>query len=153
MSLVIQEERLDDRFFDESMPIMLSHWNEVAVHKDIPLSPNRELYIKLDEAGCILNMTARKDGKLIGYIIFSISPNMHYQTSLQASQDAFFVDKGSRKTMAGVGISLLKESEKILASKGVQVITQHVKIYKDFSPMLLKFGYKHIENIYQKRLY
>ena len=152
MPLVIQEEKLNNEFFEESMPIMLSHWNEVTAHVDIPLEPDREKYIALDEAGCVLNVTARLDGILIGYIIFLVMPNMHYKASLQAHQDAFFVNKANRRTMLGAGLGLLKKSEELLIDRGVQLVHQHVKVYKDFSPMLLKLGYKHVENIYQKRL-
>ena len=153
MSLIVKEEKLTDSLITELEPILVAHYQELSNNIDIPLNPDYDKYKKLYEAGCLVIVTARSGGLLVGYTCFLISPNMHYKTSLQAYQDAMFVRQDKRKTMLGAGIALLRESEKVLKARGVQLIQHHVKVYKDFSPMLERLGYSFVEKIYQKRLY
>jgi hypothetical protein len=76
----------------------------------------------------------------------------HYKTKKIAQQDVFFVRQDKRKTMIGVGAMLLSASEDVLSELDVDVVQHHVKVYKDFGPMLEKFGYTFVEKLYQKRL-
>lgn len=147
----IQSERVAN-IWAELDPLLVEHWREVAHYQDITLDVDRERYESLEESGKLRCFTARVEGKLVGYLVYFVNTNAHYQGSLQAVQDVFFVDpehRGSR-----LGAELLVASHWHLMSEGVQVVMQHVKVKQslDFGPMLKTLGYEHVEAIYCKRL-
>jgi hypothetical protein len=148
----IQVEPYSAELMDEALPLLQAHWEEVAFYKDVPLDPHLENYKLLNDVGCLKIITARINKELVGYTVFLISQMAHYKTQKIAQQDVFFVRQDKRKTMMGVGITLLNESERVLSELDVDVVQHHVKVYKDFGPMLEKFGYTFVEKIYQKRL-
>lgn len=133
---------------EEMAPLAEKHWNEVAHYKDIPLSPNVEQYLKLEELGLLRVYTARDGDRLVGYLVFFINYHMHYMSSLQANQDVFFVDPEYR----GFGSQFLMWCHEQLKKEGVQVVSQHIKAKHNFGPMLERLGYELVDLIYLKRL-
>lgn len=152
MSLVIEVQPPVREWIEEVAPLFEEHYKEIAHYQDIPLDPDYEKYISFGELGNLLILTAKYNEELVGYIIYTIGYAPHYKGSLQASQDILFVKKGLRKSLLGCGLLLLRKSEEVLKEMGVQVIHQHVKVKHDFSPMLEKLGYTHVEKIYTKRI-
>ena len=58
------------------------HYDEIAVNKeDIPLDPDWDRYKLLDDKGLIMIITARDEGRLVGYSIFFISNHLHYKST------------------------------------------------------------------------
>lgn len=149
MELKLARERLQD-WFDEGMPLFEKHYKEVSHYQDIPLDINREQYFAIENAGVVRTYTAREDGKLIGYAIYFLKPNIRYQTSLQAVQDVLFVDPDHR----GIGRRLIKYADDQLKLEGVQVVYHHVKNKPElnFGPLLERMGYELVDLIYAKRL-
>jgi GNAT superfamily N-acetyltransferase len=134
---------------DEVQPLIEEHYQEISANLDIPLKPNWEKYIGLDHMGVLRIYTARNDaGELIGYGVYFVQKNLHYDDSLQAVQDILFIRKGFR----GTGGRLIKWCDEQLKAEGVQVVYHHVKIMHDFGPLLERMGYKCIEKIYSRRL-
>ncbi len=153
MAITIQEERITEELKDEFTSLAYKHWEEIATHKDIPMSIDWESYEALDNSDHLVGMTARDgDGILVGYAVFILHYHPHYKEHIYAQQDVLFVDMSKRKTMAGVGLKLIRESEKVLASYGVDVIHHHVKVKHDFSPFLERLDYNFVEKIYEKRI-
>lgn len=138
--------------WDEAMPLMLSHYEEVAHYQDIALSPDIITYERLDQMGVLKVYTARVEGRLVGYACFMVKTNPHYSESLQAVQDVLFVLPEYRASRIGIG--LIKHCDAELRQLGVQVVYQHVKCKEslDFSPLLERIGYELIDRIYGKRL-
>lgn len=132
----------------EALPLVESHYKEIAHYQDIPLEPDIDLYIKMEDAGIIKVFTARIEGELIGYAVFIIKQNPHYKNSLQAIQDVIYIDPKSR----GFGFRFITWIDIQLASMGVQVAYQHVKAAYNFGPMLERIGYKLIDHVYGRRL-
>jgi GNAT superfamily N-acetyltransferase len=59
MPLRMQGQRLDAELWDEITPLLQQHWLEIAHYQDIPLNPDREGYLKCEEAGVLRCFTAR----------------------------------------------------------------------------------------------
>lgn len=144
-----QREPADRKLFDDLMPLLKLHFNEIAHYKDIPLDPDFEQYAKLEDIGALRAFTARTaDGLLIGYSVFFVRHNIHYRSSLQASQDVLYVDPSRR----GFGAKFILYCDKQLAQEGIQVVYQHIKAEHNFGPMLERLGYEQVDLIFGKRL-
>jgi hypothetical protein len=145
---LFQRERVSD-VFEEVLPLLKQHWEEIAHYKDIPLEPDFDLYCKIEEAGALRTYTARgPDGKIVGYCVYFVKPNLHYKSSLQAIQDVIFIDRSHR----GFGKSFIEWCDKALCAEGVQVVYQHIKEKHNFGPMLERLGYELVDLIYARRL-
>lgn len=136
--------------WSEALPLFKAHYEDIAHYQDIPLVPDFEQYLKLDELGFIKVFTARDDStnELIGYACYFVRPNLHYKTSLQASQDVIYIKRGRR----GLGYRFIHWCDEQLKLLGVQVVYHHVKLKHNFGPMLERQGYELIDLIYGKRL-
>ena len=135
--------------FQEAMPLLMAHWEEIAHYKDIPLDPDFEQYAKCEQSGMLRCYTARIDeNALVGYAVFFVRSNPHYKTSIQASQDILFISKNHR----GMGGRFIKWCDEELRSEGVAVVYHHIKAAHNFGPMLERFGYELVDLIYSRRL-
>ena len=151
MSLIsYQRERARDLWADIN-PLLQVHWREIATYEDIPLDPDVDRYNAMDDAGAMRCYTARAEGALIGYAVFSLATNMHYRSSAIAVQDVLFVLPEHRKTRAGLG--LIRYTERELKKEGVILILQHEKIANpELGVILERLGYEALETIRGKRL-
>jgi GNAT superfamily N-acetyltransferase len=147
---VIAEEHLDT-CLQEALPLLEAHWREIASWDDIPLQPDYDRYVQAEARGQLCIVTARVEGRLVGYAVFFVATNGHYSGSLQAVQDILYVDRSRRGAM--VGIRLVAAAERILAARGVQVVYHHVKRkHPLLGELLARKGYEAVETIYAKRL-
>jgi len=139
--------------WDEALPIMREHYEEVAKYKDIPLDPNFEAYRHAEENGFFAAFTVRENEVLVGYNSFLIGPSLHYKGSVQASQDVIYLDPKFRGRM--LGLRFMNWCDGVLATMGVQVVYQHVKITREelnYGPMLGRIGYEPMDTIWARRL-
>ena len=144
------QEPYSETLTNEMMPLWQKHYDEIALYKDIPLSPDLRIYQGADERGSLRIFTARVDNNLLGYQIFFVNPNAHYKTSLQAVQDILFLDSSMR---AGLnGYRFIRWCDEQLKTMGIQVVFQHVKKSHDFGPLLMRLGYMPHDTIYSRRL-
>lgn len=144
-----QRERAHD-VFEEMKPLFQKHWDEISHYKDIPLDPDFDMYLKMEDMGVLRVFTAREDDKtLVGYAVFFIKHNLHYKSSLQAMQDIIFIDSEHR----GTGVKLILWCDRQLKSEGVQIVFQHVKVATPHTVALFKrLGYEEVDVILGKRL-
>lgn len=154
MSIKFQKESIS-AVKDEVMPLLLQHWEEIALNKAaVPLDPRWDMYEVLEEKGNFLAVTARCDNKIIGYAAYFITLNFHYKSLIVGESDIFYLAKPYRKGMTGV--RLLQAAENELLSSGVNFIVNKTKIHfrnennADVGGLFTHLGYKHIENIYSK---
>jgi GNAT superfamily N-acetyltransferase len=139
--------------WEEVMPLLRAHKDEIAHYSDIDLAPDFAAYERLEESGALRVYTARdENGRLVGYSAHFVRPNLHYSRSLQAQQDVLFLLKDYRR--GGLGLRLIRYADAQLRAEGVQVSMQHVKARADldFSPLLKRLGYEHVDQIYCRRL-
>lgn len=144
------EEKFADQDYDEVYPLLVKHWEEVAANKTkVPLNPDFHRYLELEQQNCLHILTCRdQDNRLIGYISTFITPHIHYMDTVYADNDLIYIHPDHRK--GTLALRMLKHFEIIMKERGVSVLHMHVKTYKDFSPLLERIGYSHIENIYSK---
>jgi GNAT superfamily N-acetyltransferase len=134
-------------FLEEVKPILPIHWEELALHKEkVPLDPQYNVYLERDAQGGVISITAREDGKLIGYFVGFIAPGLHYQTCLTCTMDIFYVHPDHRG--GGTGYHLFKSAEKKLKRRGVQRLFVGSKLHKDASWLFEKLGYEEVERYY-----
>lgn len=131
----------------EIKPLLAMHWREIAHFQDIELNPQYEFYIG---SPVVRVYTARDVSELVGYAIFCVGPNKHYQQSLQAAQDIFYV-KPERRT-GRTGYRFIRYCDDALRAEGVQAVYHHTKCARDFSSLLKHCGYEAVDIIYAKRL-
>lgn len=152
--MLFEREILSQEFLKVQMwPLLERHYKEISADQDIPLKPDFQSYLHMEQAGTLRCFVVRDetDGMaLVGYAVFFVHRALHYQTSLQAVQDVLYLEKSSRG--AGVGQTFVDWCDQELKREGVQKVIQHVKVYMDFGPMLKKLGYRHVENIWCRRL-
>ena len=133
---------MDDLFSD--------HYEELCVTKEFDYEPDYDAYKRLAQAGMLRCITCRADGELIGYIIFFISPHLHYKSCVTATEDIYFVKKEYRK--GRVGIKLFQYAEQVLKERGVQRIVMHTKVHLDNSRLFEYLGYKQTDKVFTKML-
>lgn len=139
------------RAWDEIQPYVARHWAEVAPasQADIPVLPDYSAYAQFDEAGQVRCVTARVDGRLVGYLVALVMEHPHHPGSIQADVMAVYVEPHER---GRAGALLLRQTDDMLRHEGVEVIRHRVKQTRDWSPVLLRMGYEAEEITYSRRL-
>lgn len=138
------------RAIEEALPLFEQHYQEIARYHDVPLAPDYDAYAAIEAAGQLRVFSARDCGTLIGYVIFFVRPHHHYRHTLFAVQDVLFLLPEYRKGLTG--LRLMQFADERLKAEGVKVVTQHVKNYADFGPILERMGYEKVETTYMRRL-
>jgi GNAT superfamily N-acetyltransferase len=136
--------------WDEIMPILERHRQEIAVYKDIPLRVNRAGYDAAQANGALKFYTMREDGRLIAYNAFIVAPNAHYLDALAASEDVLYLDPSRRALGLGRKFILWVDSQ--LAALGCTYISRKVKTAHDFGALLKRCGYDAVEVTHHRRL-
>lgn len=127
------------------------HWEEIALNRDvIKLEPDYERYLLLEDNGMLHVVTARCEGKLVGYHVFIIMKHLHYRSSLTATSDITYLKPQYRKGFNGV--KFLRFAFDSLKGKGVQRVYTNCKLHHDFGRVLERLGFIEVERIYTKVL-
>lgn len=150
MTITYQQESLATCQLDAE-PLLQSHWEEIALNKDIiKMNPDWEAYADLEESGALKIFTARSEGMLVGYFVVLVKNHIHYKDHLFAYNDVLFLSQEYRKSF--VGSRLIEFAQGCLKEDGVEVLVVNTKLHKPFDRLLNHLGYTHIENIYSKVL-
>jgi GNAT superfamily N-acetyltransferase len=138
-------------FIDECGSLIEDHWRQVALDQDtIPLDPDWEKYLAMDEM-CIVHLTtARYHGELVGYAVYLLSNALHYKTLEVAEADMFWLAPEHRKGWAGV--HLIKCAEASLKDLGVHKVFNKVKLHADVGKVFEYLGHTAVERVYAKGL-
>jgi GNAT superfamily N-acetyltransferase len=143
-----QEEYLSD-IRDEVLPLIEEHYSAVYhFAEEVPLDIDWSVYFKLEDAGMLNVVTARDEGKLIGYYISFIAPNLHSMQSTRATNDAVYLDPAYRKT--GLGVELISYAEDVYKRLGVDVMEFAMKNNLPFEGTATKVGMIKTEQVYAK---
>jgi len=149
--VTFQKEPFQGRFFDEAQPYFAIHYKELAVDQDeVPLDPDYPMYFKLEEMGILHTFTARDAGKLIGYNLSLVKGHLHYQSTLTAHNDIYYLDRAYRKN--GVGRSFFSAWMVELKRLGVVRILLGTKLHEDHRALFKHLGFKEADTILTKIL-
>ena len=121
--ITYQVEKYSD-CVEELKQLYPEHYEELSVTKSIPLEPNYEVYKNIEDIGILKVVTCRNDEDLIGYILFIVTPHLHYKSCITAVEDIYFVRKDYRK--GRTGIKLFQFAEKYLKEQGVHRIIYEI---------------------------
>lgn len=158
MTYTYNWESVDQLLADGWENLLVEHWVEVAMDRDIiPLAVDWDRYRLFEKTEAFKTLAMRKDGVLVGYSAWFINPHLHYKTTLFALNDVIYLDPAYRRGLAGA--RLVREAENALAALGAVKAIYHTKLHVQLGKragtlgdLLLALGYKHIENTYAKLL-
>lgn len=127
------------------------HYEELALNKDqVPLSPQYNIYLAREANGELLFVTARCEGKLVGYFIGFVAPGLHYSTCLTCIMDIFYIAPAHRGSNAGYELFQFVKKENI--RRGVQRWFMGAKVHFDCSFLFEKLGAELVEKTYSLML-
>lgn len=146
-----QEEKFA-AFFAEAQDLFVQHHAELALHQNkIKMDLDAEAYQNLENAGRLFVLTARVDGKLVGYLVaFPIPGHMHYKSAgPMCLTDMYFILPEFRR---GIGAKLFTEFERIMRERGFVQIMTGCKKHQDHSALLERLGWTHSDLTFVKVL-
>jgi len=137
--------------YAEAENLLVAHWNEIAMYKDIHIDPNLQRYLSLEQYGCCVLCTVRAEARLVGYVVYLISRNMHYNL-LEALGDLHYLHPDYRKS--GIGLKMLKFGEEEMRRRGVVLLIGRTKADPQLNhgAIFEHLGYDKQDIVYTKRL-
>lgn len=135
----------------EAEPIFKTHYEELALHKDVmPMGCDHDFYFNLERNNFLLVVTARRDGRLIGYYVgIVIAHHPHNKDGGKVSTtDMFYVLPDERK--GGAGAKLLIAAENELRREGVKKATISTKLHFENGPLMDALGWEKTDVVRQK---
>lgn len=143
-----QEEKVKD-ILPEISDLLEAHWEEVAWYKDkVPLKPDYDRYLQMEELGMVHAATVRYDGELVGYDINFVAPSLHHSSTVYASNDIIFLHPLHRG--GGTALKLIAFAEEKLKEMGVSVVSLNMKVDKPFVSLAERAGFAKQEYVYSK---
>ncbi len=92
------EELLDDGILELSR----RHWDEIALDKeDVPLDIDIDRYLHMERTGYLRVFGARRDGKLVGYVMWYFDRPARYRSTLHISDHIFWLMPEERRGATG----------------------------------------------------
>lgn len=135
----------------EIEPLLATYYEKTAASTDIPpYDFDWDTYLLLSRQEKLLTVTARKDGKLVGFVFYLVCYHLHHKTMLIAQCDGIAVDMDCRG--AGIGRGLFTEAEAILKDVGVVMITNNYRVCYNTQPLFEKLGFTVMEHVYMKKV-
>lgn len=142
------EEKFEE-VIEELKPLLNDHYEEIAIYQDkIDLNPNYEMYKALEDLGNLHVLTARDEGRLVGYCVTFIQSHPHYIDHLFAANDILYIMPDYRHTE--LAPNMLNVLEEIMKEKEVSVMTFHMKTYKPFETLMDFLAFDKTEHLYTK---
>lgn len=145
-----KHEKFSDALMEEMIPLWQEHYEEIALYKDIPLSPALSIYASAEQKGMLRIFTARYEDRLVGYEIFFIHQHPHYESALEAVQDCLFLSLETRHGL--IGYQFIKWVDSELAATDAQVIFRCVSNMKNYGSLLVRMGYQKHDVVFSKRV-
>jgi GNAT superfamily N-acetyltransferase len=135
----------------EAEPLFKVHYDELALHKDVmPMGCDHEFYFQLERNNFLLVVTARRDGRLVGYYVgIVIAHHPHNKEGGKVSTtDMFFILPSERR--GGAGVKLLRFVEHELRREGVKKATISTKLHFENAELLEALGWEKTDIVRQK---
>jgi hypothetical protein len=149
--ITFQVERWRE-FAPDGYQIFPRHWEDLSLDRDkISLSVDDPKYQQLDDLGILHIVTARKDGRLIGYFLSFLMIHPHYKDAgMMAVADIYYLLPEARS--GGTGVKLFAEVEKSLRERGVIKAYLSCKIHQDHTELFTRLGWKATDIMFTKHL-
>lgn len=128
-------------------------YEETIPYKDAcPNEIDEERYAALENAGLLRAFSARRDGRLIGYCIYVVTPGaLHARNTKRATCTDWYLLPEERRGL--IGMKLMKFAEAALRREGVVLMATSVMETSTAAQVLLaRMGHTLTERIYTKVL-
>ena len=136
---------------DEIEALLLEDWEEIEHNKDLnKLSPDWEMYSKLEELGILYIFTCRDGEVLVGYFVVIVSPSLHSKGNLVVSADVIFLSKPYRKGLTGYKLFVF--SQDCLKADGHKTLQVTTTERNPIDKFMLRLGYSKTETKFEKVL-
>lgn len=133
----------------EIICLMPLHWQELALDQDnIALDIDFLSYRRLDEQHDLVVITARNEGKLLGYYIGMVRPHLHYKSTVFGICDAYWLHPSERR--GTTGIEFFHYVENVLKGRGAKSMITTSKKHLNIAPLFAHLGHREVGTIYQK---
>lgn len=134
----------------EAAPLLARNWSEVAdSYPGSALKPDWDTYRLLEDSGALRIVTARVDGKLVGYAAVLVHTHPHRVDDRVGTVDSLFVLPEYRSF--GTAAGLLEEAQKQLKEDGVASLAIAAR-----SPKVARWldmsHFRKVETIYERSL-
>lgn len=134
--------------FDDVEKLFQSHYEELSVTKQYELNPDYDIYRQ--NANRIKVVVCEDDDVIVGYIVFFVSPHLHYKDCLMAVEDIYYLKPEYRK--GSTGIKMFRFAEVYLKSVGVNMIKYSTKVHLDNSKLFEYLDYAFTEKVFIKMI-
>lgn len=136
-------------YYRDCQALWRAHYDELAIRKErMQMKPDVPAYEALERVGSLHILVARENGEMVGYVTSVVRQHLHYADVLCGFEDAYFLRKSHRKGMAGV--RLLREWERAMRGRGVQLICAMTKPWLDMGPLFERLGFAKSDHVYSK---
>lgn len=136
--------------FDEVFGLLAGHYEELSVTKQYELKPDFAVYREYDKRRAAKVILCKCDGAIIGYIVFFVTPHLHYLDCLLAVEDIYYLKPEYRK--GRIGLKMFKFAESYLESIGVNMVKYSTKVHSDNSALFEYLGCHLTEKVFLKSL-
>lgn len=87
------ESLVHARASEEASRLLAKQWMETG-DSEVVENPNWPFYERLDEAGALLLVVARQDGRAVGFLLGTIYPHINAMQESVCSISTYFVEEG-----------------------------------------------------------
>jgi len=107
-------------------------------------------FLRIEENGKLMLMTAREDVELRGFAVYVFYPHLHHAHSIWAMCDILAVDPDHRGK--GIATAIVQAAMTRFKVMGIDQIVHGFRTVYDTTPLFEKLGFTCIEHIYRKAL-
>lgn len=129
------------------------HSEELTLDKDICSDPYPDVgkFKEVENQNRLLIVTARDDGRLVGYWLGALLDHLHYRNAgVMGYTDMYFVLSEYR--VGGAGVKLLTTVEDELRQRGAVKMYLSCKVHSDHSQLFERMGFTKTDYMFTKRL-
>jgi len=109
-----------------------------------------ETYARLEQLDLLHILTAREQGKLVGFAVMMIGPDLGYRGRKLAVVNLLFLHPDYRKGI--VGRKMIEAVEDTMRVLGADRVALATRPQPDLSPLYERMGYQRLETNYAKVL-
>lgn len=130
--------------------LLENYWAEADERREsCQLSLDYDSYAQLERAGMLKVFVHKDDEKVVGFVVYIISPCAHTRI-LKATTEITYVVPGYRGT--GVVDDMYATAERYFKATGVTHVFMTLKTEFGHKSLIERAGFKHVENVYFKEL-
>lgn len=149
--VTFQQEKWAD-CVHEMREIWPEHWAALALNQDqIQLACDEAKYEQGEAMGCLHIITARADGRLVGYYYGMLMHHLHYKDAgLMCYTDVYYLKPAYRK--GGAGARFIAAVMASLKARGVVKLYMSTKVHQDNGELFERLGMKCSDRVFTKML-